>query len=185
MATSATIGPAIRTNVQGDKVKWRCRLIGVSDAFLALSMMLRWVQLKWKSGMAVASPRLSSLSLFLFLFASLPVFLLPCIHPSFSSYSSSFFLIPNSTHTQSHAIYMYTYTHMKWVLCFRSLYVPSFDSSSSFPSRLVSSSLLSVPLASARGLPYVCPDLKIVRLVPGRGVPNELEIRSQPRTRER
>lgn len=41
MAASATIGPAIRTNVQGDKVKWRRRLIGVSDAFLALSMMLR------------------------------------------------------------------------------------------------------------------------------------------------
>lgn len=140
--------------------------------------------------MVVASPRLSFF-LFLFFFSlstSLPVFLLPCIHPSFSSYTSSFFLIPNSTHTHFY-IYMYihihTHTYEVCILCFRShsMYHPSILPP---PFRLV---LFLLPFCSflsrARGLPYVCPDLKIVWLVPGRGVPNELEIRSQPRTRER
>lgn len=119
MTTSATIGPAIRTNVQRDKVKWRCRLIGVSDAFLALSMMLRWVQLKWKSEMAVALPRLSlflspSLFFFFFLSASLPVLLLT---PSLSSLL--FILLPFTEFNPHSLIYVciFTDTHVWSASC--------------------------------------------------------------------
>lgn len=137
--------------------------------------------------MAVALPRL-----FLFFFlspsTSLPVsFFSLAFTPRFRRTlrpSSLYRIQPTHNHIYMYA-HTYTHTRMKCILCFRSLYVPSFDSSSSFPSRPVFL-LPSCPfLSRARGLPYVCPDLKIVRLVPGRGVPNELEIRSQPRTRER
>lgn len=169
--TSATIGPAIRTNVQGDKVKWRRRLIGVSDAFLALSMMLRWVQLKWKSGMAVASPRL---------FLALLVSLSPAVSVSLSCLSPRVFthrphrtLRPSScvesishttyarVYTSTHT-YVYTYTlarthiHMQSAsrVFARSVYRPSILPPPPLH-RPVPSSLLSVLLMGSE-LPRTC-----------------------------
>lgn len=192
MATSATIGPAIRTNVQGDKVKWRRRLIGVSDAFLALSMMLRWVQLKWKSGMAVASPRSLSRSLSLFPSPFVPAFLPVYIHPSSSSYSSSFLLHwirPTQLMFAYTHLHIYIYTHIRVRsasrVFARSVYHPSILPPPPPPPlrRPVPSSLLSVPLTS-----YYIRVSRSENSSVGRsrvGVLNEPEIRSQPRTRER
>lgn len=124
---------------------------------------------------------------------SLPFSFSSSLHPSPSFFSpprfrralrpSSFYRIqPTLIHT---CTYIHRYTHTKCILCFRSrsMYHPSILSP---PFRLA---LFLLPFCSfllrAHGLPYVCPDLKIVWLVPGRGVPNELEIRSQLRARER
>lgn len=140
--------------------------------------------------MAVASPRLC-----LFFFPSLSLFL--CVSPYLPSppvLTPRFrrTLRPSSLYqiqpTHTYIIYVCIFTHihvLKRILCFRSrsMYHPSILPPSF---RLI---LFLLPFCSflsrARGLPYVCPDLKIVWLVSGRGVPNELEIRSQPRTRER
>lgn len=64
-------------------------------------------------------------------------------------------------------MHMRTYTRAKCIpRCFRSLCVPSFDPSSSSFSSFRS---FFPPVRSTHGLPtYVCPDLKIVRLVPSR-----------------
>lgn len=202
MATSATIGPAIRTNVQRDKVKWRRRLIGVSDAFLALSMMLRWVQLKWKSGMAVCFATLSSLShslthsfslflsfcpylLFLFSFF-LPFYIHPSSSPRILRPSSLHQIHSPHLHLQCTYTLIHTYTHMCKMHSVFSPCSVCFDSS---PYLLLlpflHSSRSSHKRARTLELPYVCLDLKIVWLVLVRESPNEPEIRSQLRTRER
>lgn len=100
-------------------------------------------------------------------------------------------------HANIHAC-IYTCAHMKCVSCFRStctilLHLLLVLLRLFFASRPVPSSLLPVALTDARAVDsrvttYVCLDLKIVRLWSlraERGVPNEPEIRSQPRTRER
>lgn len=76
------------------------------------------------------------------------------------------------THLYASAcMHMRTYTRAKCIpRCFRSLCVPSFDpSSSSSSSSFPSFRSFFPPVRSTHGLPtYVCPDLKIVRLVPSR-----------------
>lgn len=110
-----------------------------------------------------------------------------------------FVLLPCTEYIQRSHTHTHTYVYTKCVPCFLSLRAPSSSSSSFFsssfssasPSRPVRSSLLLVALnerVDSRATTYVCPDLKIVRLWSSRaerGVPNEPEIRSQLRTRER
>lgn len=145
--------------------------------------------------MAVASPCLS-LSLYLYLFSfSFPVFLPFLTHPSLVL----FVLLPctesiqHSTHAR---MCTYTCAYTKCVSCFHSmctiLHLLLVLLRLFFSSRPVPSSLLPIALTDARvdsrATTYVCLDLKIVRLWSlraERGVPNEPEIRSQPRTRER
>lgn len=78
--------------------------------------------------------------------------------------------IYTDTHLRIHIhTYIHTHTRAKCIPCFRSLCVPSFDPSSFSSS---SSSCSFFPLVRSshelRATTYVCPDLKIVRLVPGR-----------------
>lgn len=131
--------------------------------------------------MAVASPRSLSRSPSLFppfVSVSLPVFLpvyspivlivlfvLPlALNPSHTTYVHVYTLIHTCAYT-----YIHTHTRAKCIPCFRSLCVPSFDPSSFSSS---SSSCSFFPLVRSshelRATTYVCPDLKIVRLVPGR-----------------
>lgn len=137
--------------------------------------------------MAVASPRL-----FLALSVSLSPAVsvsLPCLSPRVFTHRPHRTLRPSScvesfshttyarVYTSTHT-YVYTYTHVhtctyththaKCIPCFRSLCVPSFDPSSTSSS---SSRSFFPPVRSSHGLratTYVCPDLKIVRLVPSR-----------------
>lgn len=118
-------------------------------------------------------------------------------HPSLSPVL--FVLLPCTEYIQRSHTHTHTYVYTKCVPCFLSLRAPSSSSSffsslfsSASPSRPVRSSLLLVALnerVDSRATTYVCPDLKIVRLWSSRaergGVPNEPEIRSQLRTRER
>lgn len=139
--------------------------------------------------MAVASPRL-----FLALCLSFPLRLCvpPCLSPRVFTHRSHRTLRPSSctesvphttyahvytpTHTYTYIhlhVHTHTYTHTraKCIPCFRSLCVPSFDPSSSSSSSSSSSCSFFPPVRSShelRATAYVCPDLKIVRLVPGR-----------------
>lgn len=131
--------------------------------------------------MAVASPR--SLSRSPSLFSPLRLCVSPCLSPRVFTHRPHRTLRPSSctesiphnlrsriyTDTHLRALHIHTHTRAKWIPCFRSFCVPSFDPSSFFSS---SSSCSFFPLVRSshelRATTYVCPDLKIVRLVPGR-----------------
>lgn len=133
--------------------------------------------------MAVASPRLF-LALCPFFPPSLCVS--PCLSPrvfthrphrtlrlsscteSVSHTTYAHVYTPTHTYICAHLnVHTYTHTRAKCIPCFRSLCVPSFDPSSSS----LSSCSFFPPVCSSYGLratTYVCPDLKIVWLVPSR-----------------
>lgn len=143
--------------------------------------------------MAVASPRLFlALRLFLppsvSLCLSLPFFLPPppvlalivlivlfvlplALNPFHTQLLPTY--MPTHVYTPIH-IRVHAYAHIHTCAkciprCFRSLCVPSFDPSSSSSTSFSSFRSFFPPVRSTHGLPtYVCPDLKIVRLVPSR-----------------